>query len=165
MAAGKALRSILPRSAHAAWTPAADRQDPIAILEAQNAHRLQSLVPLRMGRMAASPFAFLRGGAAIMAADLAGTPRTGLDVMACGDMHLSNFGVFASAERNLIFAINDFDEVHPGPWEWDVKRLTASAAVAVHFSGGDCHQGREAAQGPCRAYAPLCPQGGAGNLV
>lgn len=146
MEAGKALRDTLSRKAHAIWEPAPDRQDPIAILEAQNAQRLARLVPVRMGRMAASPFAFLRGGAAIMAADLAGTPSTGLEVMACGDMHLSNFGVFASAERNLIFAINDFDEVHPGPWEWDLKRLAASAAVAVGFCGGDRRQGREAAE-------------------
>lgn len=153
LAAGKALRSAHPRRAHAVWEKPDDREDPIAILETQNARRVESLVPLRMGRMAASPFAFLRGGAAIMAADFARLPSTGLEVMACGDMHLGNFGVFASAERNLIFAINDFDEVHPGPWEWDLKRLAASAAVAVEFSGGDRHQGREAAEIVVRAYS------------
>ncbi len=152
LAAGRALRGKVPRKAHAEWAAGGDRQDPIAILQAQNAQRVAKLVPLRMGRMAASPFAFLRGGAAVMAADLAATPSTGLDVMACGDMHLSNFGVFASAERNLIFAINDFDEVHPGPWEWDLKRLAASAAVAVGFCGGGRRQGREAAERVVRAY-------------
>ena len=120
--AGKLLRRKVPRSDHAEYRPSSMRPDPIALLEAQNATRIQELVPVRMARMLASPFAFLRGAAAIMAADLANSPRTGLEVMACGDMHLLNFGVFASAERNLVFAINDFDEVHPGPWEWDVKR-------------------------------------------
>lgn len=153
LAAGKALRKSVPRSAHALWSAPENRPDPLAILEAQNAGRIASLVPLRMGRMASSAFAFLRGGAAIMAADLAPLPRTGLEVMACGDMHLSNFGVFASAERNLIFAINDFDEVHPGPWEWDLKRLAASATVAVGFMGGDRHQGREAAEAVTRSYS------------
>lgn len=153
LAAGKALRKRVPRGAHAEWSPAPDRQDPIAILKAQNATRIPALVPLRMGRMAATPFTFLRGGAAIMAADLATQPGTGLEVMACGDMHLSNFGVFASAERNLIFAINDFDEVHPGPWEWDLKRLAASAVAAVGFMGGDRHQSREAAETVVRSYS------------
>ncbi len=153
LAAGKALRKKLPRSAHALWSPAEDRRDPLDILAAQNANRVAALVPVRMGRMATSSFAFLRGGAAIMAADLATLPRTGLEVMACGDMHLSNFGVFASAERNLIFAINDFDEVHPGPWEWDLKRLAASAVVAVAFMGGDHRKGREAAEAVTRSYS------------
>ena len=120
---------------------------PVAILEAQNESRVQKLVPVRFARMLASPFAFLRGSAAVMAADLSTTPVTGMAVGACGDMPVSNFGVFASAERNLIFAINDFDEVHPGPWEWDLKRLAASAAVAVRFMGGD----RVAAEGAARA--------------
>lgn len=150
--AGKALRKMVPRSAHAAWKPAPRRKDPLAILRAQNATRMAELVPVRMQRMAASPFAFLRGGAAIMAGDLARTPVSGLDVMACGDMHVSNFGVFASAERNLIFAINDFDEVHPGPLEWDLKRLAASAAIAVEFSGGTKDHSREAAEIVVRAY-------------
>ena len=147
LAAGKALRERVPRAAHARFAKNPDRADPVAILERQNASRVQKLVPVRFARMLASPFAFLRGSAAVMAADLATTPVTGLTVNACGDMHLANFGVFASAERNLVFAINDFDEVHPGPWEWDLKRLAASAAVAARFMGGD----RDAAAGMARA--------------
>ena len=127
LAAGKARREKVPRTAHAAYERHADRPDPIAILEKQNATRIQKLVPVRFARMLASPFAFLRGSAAVMAGDLSNTPATGLFVNACGDMHVSNFGVFASAERNLVFAINDFDEIHPGPWEGDLKRLAASA--------------------------------------
>ena len=137
MAAGRAMRRAVPRSAHAAWAPGGGGRDPIAILETQNASRVPALVPIRMQRMAASPFGFLRGSAAVMASDLSTTPATGFHVMACGDMHISNFGMFASAERNLVFAINDFDEVHPGPWEWDLKRLAASAAVAALHVGGD----------------------------
>jgi uncharacterized protein (DUF2252 family) len=136
LAAGKALREKVPRTAHAAYK-AADRPDPVDILEQQNLERHQKLVPVRYARMLVSPFAFLRGSAAVMASDLSRTPLTGMAVGACGDMHVSNFGVYASAERNLVFAINDFDEIHPGPWEWDVKRLAASAAVAVRFMGGD----------------------------
>ena len=147
MQAGKALRTKVPRTSHASFEKAANRPDPVAILEEQNASRIQKLVPVRFARMLASPFAFLRGSAAVMAADLSTTPVTGMGVGACGDMHVSNFGVFASAERNLIFAINDFDEVHPGPWEWDIKRLAASAAVAVRFMGGD----RVAAEGAARS--------------
>jgi uncharacterized protein (DUF2252 family) len=152
-AAGKILRKTVPRSSHALYRPPPDRPDPVSVIEAQNASRIPALVPVRMGRMAASPFAFLRGSAAIMAADLAtATPATGLDVMACGDMHLANFGMFGSAERNLIFAINDFDEVHPGPWEWDLKRLAASAAVAAMFLGGDRVEAAAAAHSMVRAY-------------
>src|SRR5262249_52326936 len=108
--------------------------------------------PVRMARMAASPFGFLRGAAAVMAADLAPTPDTGLNVLACGDMHLANFGLFASAERNLIFAINDFDEVHPGPWEWDLKRLAASCAVATIFTGGDGREAQDVAWAAVQSY-------------
>jgi uncharacterized protein (DUF2252 family) len=147
MAAGKALRQKVPLLTHAEYRPSRRRPDPVGVLEAQNATRIKALVPVRMARMLASPFAFLRGSAAIMAGDLAKSPCTGLEVMACGDMHLMNFGLFASAERNLVFAINDFDEVHPGPWEWDVKRLAASAAVAATFVGGD----RSDAEGAARA--------------
>jgi uncharacterized protein (DUF2252 family) len=136
LAAGKALRDKLPRAEHARFDENRGRPDPVAILEKQNATRVQKLVPVRFARMLASPFAFLRGSAAVMAADLATTPVTGLQVSACGDMHVANFGVYASAERNLVFAINDFDEVHPAPWEWDIKRLAASAAVAARFMGG-----------------------------
>ncbi|TAJ92159.1 MAG: DUF2252 domain-containing protein [Reyranella sp.] len=152
MQAGKALRAQVPRASHARFEKASDRPDPVAILEAQNESRVQKLVPVRFARMLASPFAFLRGSAAVMTADLSTTPVTGMGVAACGDMHVSNFGVFASAERNLIFAINDFDEVHPGPWEWDLKRLAASAAVAVRFMGGDRVAAEEAAQAIVRSY-------------
>ncbi len=149
---GKALREQVPRGAHAKYAKRHDRPDPIDILERQNETRAQKLVPVRYARMLASPFAFLRGSAAVMASDLSGTPVTGLAVAACGDMHVSNFGVFASAERNLIFAINDFDEVFPGPWEWDLKRLAASAAVAVRFQGGDRAAAEAAARAAVKSY-------------
>jgi hypothetical protein len=129
-ATGRSLRSEAPRSSHANWAPGTDRPDPIALLEEQAADRVPELVPIRYGRMSASPFAFYRGAAYVMAADLATTPRSGLRVQLCGDAHLSNFGGFASAERQLLFDLNDFDETLPGPWEWDVKRLAASVAVA-----------------------------------
>ena len=151
-AAGKALRETVPRVNHARFERGAERPDPVAILEKQNETRVQKLVPVRYARMLASPFTFLRGSAAVMADDLSTTPVTGMQVAACGDMHVSNFGVYASAERNLIFAINDFDEVHPGPWEWDLKRLAASAAVAVRFMGGDKAQAEGAAQEIVRSY-------------
>lgn len=152
IAAGKALRKTTPRSRHAAYEPRADRPDPVAILEQQNETRVQKLVPVRYARMLASPFTFLRGSAAVMASDLSTTPVTGMTVAACGDMHVSNFGVYASAERNLIFSINDFDEVHPGPWEWDLKRLAASAAVAIRFMEGDKAEAQEAAHEVVRSY-------------
>src|SRR5690242_13496068 len=125
-ARGKAARAEAPRGSNAEWSPPADRRDPVAILEEQAETRLPELVPIRYGRMLTSPFAFFRGGAAIMAADLASTPNSGIRVQLCGDAHLSNFGGFASPERDLVFDINDFDETLPGPWEWDVKRLAAS---------------------------------------
>jgi uncharacterized protein (DUF2252 family) len=131
IAAGKALRDSVPRQSHADWDPPANRRDPIDILKASNQDRLAELVPIRYGRMLPSPFTFLRGSAGLMAADLATTPTTGLRVQACGDCHLLNFGLFATPERNLIFDINDFDETLPAPWEWDVKRLAVSFAVAV----------------------------------
>ncbi len=152
MANGKALRRNVPRSSHAEFRTARGRPDPVSVLETQNATRIKELVPVRMARMLTSPFAFLRGSAAIMAGDLANSPRTDLEVMACGDMHLMNFGLFASAERNLIFAINDFDEVLPGPWEWDLKRLAASAAVAALFLGGDRTDAEQAARAVVEAY-------------
>src|SRR6476469_9327039 len=130
VAQGKAARSVSPRSAHAGWEPASGREDPVAILERQAQTRLPELVPIRYGRMAASPFAFYRGAAAVMAADLATTPDSGLRVQACGDAHLSNFGAFAAPDRRLLFDLNDFDESLPGPWEWDLKRLAASFAIA-----------------------------------
>src|SRR5437764_9927383 len=119
---GKAARAEVPRSSHGRFEPAADRPDPVDLLEAQAATRVPELVPIRYGRMLVSPFTFYRGAAKIMAADLATTPNSGLTVQCCGDAHLSNFGVFASPERRLVFDINDFDETLPGPWEWDVKR-------------------------------------------
>jgi uncharacterized protein (DUF2252 family) len=151
-AEGKALRSKVPREAQAHFTPASHRPDPVGILESQNRARVEKLVPVRYARMLASPFAFLRGSAAVMAADLAALPTTAMYVNACGDMHVSNFGVFGSAERELIFAINDFDEVFPAPWEWDLKRLVASAAVAVRFMGGGKQQASEAAAETVRSY-------------
>ena len=152
LAAGKALREKVPRTGHASYPTNLDRADPIEILERQNQTRLPTLVPVRDARMLASPFAFLRGSAAVMAADLAATPTSGSPVAACGDMHVANFGVFASAERNLIFAINDFDEVYRGPWEWDLKRLAASAAVAARFQGGDRVVAEDAAREMVRSY-------------
>ena len=129
-ARGKSLRRAAPRSSHASWAPRPDRPDPIALLEEQAAERVPELVPIRYGRMSASPFAFYRGAAYVMASDLADLPHTGIRVQLCGDAHLGNFGAFASPERHLLFDLNDFDETLPGPWEWDVKRLAASVAVA-----------------------------------
>ncbi len=130
-ARGKALRAEVPRESHAAFDPPADRTDPISLLEEQAKTRVPDLVPVRYGRMMVSPFTYYRGAALPMAADLATTPATGLAVQACGDAHLSNFGVFGSPERRLMFDVNDFDETLPGPWEWDVKRLAASMEVAA----------------------------------
>jgi len=148
IAAGKKLREKFPRINQGDYKPAANRIDPVTILEEQAKTRLQELVPIRYARMLSSPFAFLRGSAAIMAADLATSERTGIIVQACGDMHVANFGVFASAERNLIFGINDFDETLPGPWEWDLKRLVASIVISGRFLGADeisCKEGVMAA--------------------
>ncbi len=131
VARGKAARAEVPRSSHAGFTVPRDRQDPVALLEGQGLTRVPELLPIRYGRMASSAFAFFRGAALPMASDLAHTPRSGLIVQACGDAHLANFGAFASPERNLVFDINDFDETAPGPWEWDVKRLTASLEIAA----------------------------------
>jgi uncharacterized protein (DUF2252 family) len=133
--AGKAARKAVPRSEHGDWAPAPDRRDPIALLERQARTRVPELVPIRHGRMLAGPFAFLRGSAVVMAADLAQTPTSGLRVQLCGDAHLSNFGLFASPDRRMVFDLNDFDETLPGPWEWDVKRLAASVAVAGRAFG------------------------------
>jgi uncharacterized protein (DUF2252 family) len=132
---GKSYRKQVPRSSHGEWAPAPDRPDPISLLQAQDKGRLQHLLPIKYGRMLASPFAFLRGSAVVMASDLAASPVTGLNVVLCGDAHLSNFGIFATPERNLVFDINDFDEAYPGPWEWDLKRLAASAVVAGRENG------------------------------
>ena len=134
-ARGKAARKAVSPSSHAGWKPAADRPDSIALLEEQNARREPDLVPVRHGRMMVSPFTFYRGAARIMAADLKDTPRAGLTAQLCGDAHLSNFGVFASPERELLFDLNDFDETLPGPFEYDVARLAASFAIAARNNG------------------------------
>jgi len=151
-AAGKTLRSQTPRTSHAGWSPSTDRVDPIDLLEGQNRSRVTDLVPIRFGRMMTSPFAFLRGSALVMARDLARTASTGITVQACGDAHLLNYGIFGTQERNLVFGINDFDETYPGAWEWDVKRLTASAVVAARFIGASESQAAEAARSAVRSY-------------
>src|SRR5690348_5690197 len=130
-AKGKAARTAAPRFSHAAFHPGADRPDPVALLEEQAKTRVPELVPVRWGRMLVSPFSYYRGAALPMASDLARTPVSGLAVQACGDAHLSNFGIFGSPERRLVFDVNDFDETLPGPWEWDVKRLAVSLEVAA----------------------------------
>jgi uncharacterized protein (DUF2252 family) len=135
VAIGKSARADVPRSRHAEFDPPPDRPDPIAVLQEQAATRVPELVPIRYGRMLVSPFAFYRGAARIMASDLAQSPTSGIRVQLCGDAHLSNFGVFASPERRLMFDLNDFDETLPGPWEWDVKRLAASIVVAGRDNG------------------------------
>jgi uncharacterized protein (DUF2252 family) len=135
IARGKAARAAVPRSSHGVFEPSSDRSDPVGLLEQQAATRVPELVPIRHGRMLVSPFTFYRGAAKIMAADLATTPVSGVTVQCCGDAHLSNFGVFASPERRLVFDINDFDETHPGPWEWDVKRLLTSMLIAARDNG------------------------------
>jgi uncharacterized protein (DUF2252 family) len=151
-ARGKAARSGAPRSSHAAWEPGEDREDPVAILERQAATRVPQLIPIRYGRMATSPFAFFRGAAAVMSADLDRTPVSGLQVQACGDAHLANFGAFAAPDRRLVFDLNDFDETLPGPWEWDVKRLVASFAIAGRENGFDAEQRRPALLEAVRSY-------------
>jgi uncharacterized protein (DUF2252 family) len=135
VARGKAARQEVPRESHAIFEPSGNRPDPIKLLQSQATTRVKELVPIRYGRMLVSPFTFYRGAALIMAADLDSTPNSGLRVQTCGDAHLSNFGVFASPERRQVFDINDFDETLPGPWEWDVKRLTASLVVAGRNNG------------------------------
>ena len=151
-ARGKAARAVTPRSGHGEWEPASDRADPVELLEAQAASRVRELVPIRYGRMLVSPFTFFRGAAYLMAADLAGAPRTGLDVQLCGDAHLSNFGVFGAPDRRLVFSINDFDETLPGPFEWDVKRLVASFAVAGRDRGFDAKQRQSINRAVTRSY-------------
>ncbi len=142
-ARGKAARAEVPRDSHTAFEPPPDRPDPIGLLEQQAKTRVPELVPVRWGRMSVSPFTYFRGAALPMASDLAATPVSGLAVQACGDAHLSNFGIFGSAERRLVFDVNDFDETLPGPWEWDVKRLAASLEVAARGNGFSAKQRRE----------------------
>ena len=149
---GKAARAGAPRSVHGEWAPASDRRDPVELLEEQAATRVPELVPIRYGRMLVSPFTFFRGAAYPMAADLAHAPRTGLDVQLCGDAHLSNFGAFAAPDRRLIFSVNDLDETLPGPFEWDVKRLVASFAVAGRDRGFDAKQRTSINTTVTRAY-------------
>src|SRR3954454_22689502 len=151
-ARGKAARAAVPRSSHARWEPAPGPRDPVAVLEAQALTRVPELVPIRYGRMLVSPFTFYRGAAALMAGDLAGSPRTGLRVHLCGDAHLSNFGAFAAPDRRLIFGVNDFDETHPGPFEWDVKRLAASFAVAGRDRGFDAKERQTVSVAVGRSY-------------
>jgi uncharacterized protein (DUF2252 family) len=151
-ARGKAARKAVSPSSHAGWKPAADRPDPIALLEEQNARREPDLVPVRHGRMMVSPFTFYRGAARIMAADLKDTPRAGLMTQLCGDAHLSNFGVFASPERALLFDLNDFDETLPGPFEYDVARLAASFTIAARNNGFSQEDERTATRAVVRAY-------------
>src|SRR5512136_2291035 len=152
MARGKALRERCSRKAQAEWKPPTKRADPIGLLIENSRGRIEDLIPIRYGRMLANPFAFYRGAAAIMASDLSHTPSTGLMLQACGDCHLVNFGGFATAERKVIFDINDFDETSIAPWEWDVKRLTTSFVIAGRsngFSAADC---REAAYRVAQNY-------------
>ncbi len=149
---GRAARKAAPRGSHGEWTPAADRPDPILLLEQQAETRVPELVPMRYGRMLVSPFAFYRGAAAIMAADLAATPASGYRVQTCGDAHLSNFGIFGTPERKFIFDMNDFDETLPAPWEWDVKRLAASFAVAGREGGLSRKQRARAVAATVQSY-------------
>ena len=149
---GKVIRAEVPRSSHADWAPASGSRDPVALLEEQAKTRVPELVPIRYGRMLVSAFTFFRGAAYIMAADLADAPRTGLEVQLCGDAHLSNFGAFAAPDRRLVFSLNDFDETLPGPFEWDVKRLVASFAVAGRDRDFSAKQRRPINLAVVRAY-------------
>lgn len=149
---GKSLRDKLPRNTHADWQPPANRRHPIDILEESNQDRLPELISIRYGRMIRSPFTFLRGSAALMAYDLASMPNIGVRVQACGDCHLLNFGLFATPERNLVFDLNDFDETHPAPWEWDIKRLAVSFVIAGRDFKLTDDESREAAIECVRSY-------------
>ena len=149
---GRQASDRTPPSSHSGWQPAADRPDPVALIEEQDADREQDLVPVRHGRMAVSPFTFYRGGAKIMAADLKDTPVAGLNAQLCGDAHLSNFGLFASPERRLLFDLNDFDETLPGPFEYDVKRMAASFTIAARNNGFSKADTRAATQASVTAY-------------
>jgi uncharacterized protein (DUF2252 family) len=152
IARGKAARRIAPRSSHSVFAATPDRFDPIALIEEQSETRIPDLVPIRYGRMLASPFTFYRGGALIMASDLAHTPTSGITVQLCGDAHVSNFGLFATPERRMIFDINDFDETLPGPWEWDLKRLSASFEVMGRDRGFSASDRREVVMAGVREY-------------
>ena len=154
-AAGKALRTKAPRTSHGEWSSAADRPDPISLLEESSRSRVQELVPIRYGRMSLSPFAFLRGSAVVMASDLARTPISGIKVQICGDAHVSNFGFYATPERDLAFDVNDFDETLPGPWEWDLKRLAASIVVAGRQNGYTAQENRQSVVSSIQEYRTL----------
>jgi uncharacterized protein (DUF2252 family) len=152
LAAGKALREVVPRASHENWEPNSDRPDPVTLLEQSDQGRLANLIPIRYQRMTDSPFAFFRGSAVVMAADLATTPITGIRVQASGDCHLLNFGGYATPERNIVFDLNDFDETLPAAWEWDIKRLATSFVIAgrhIHLSDKDCEA---AARESVRSY-------------
>ncbi|MEU8516560.1 DUF2252 domain-containing protein [Kitasatospora sp. NPDC048722] len=151
-AIGKAARARVPRSSHADFEPSKRRVDPLEILERQAAVRVEELVPIRRSRMTESPFRYYRGAAAPMAADLANTPVTGIRVQLCGDAHVLNFGLFASPERHLVFDVNDFDETLPGPWEWDVKRLAASLAIAGRENGFTDQERADVISAAVRSY-------------
>ncbi len=162
---GKAARAEVPRESHATWSPPADRADPVALLEEQGKARVPDLVPVRYGRMMETPFTYYRGAALPMASDLAHTPSTGLIVQACGDAHLSNFGIFGSAERKLVFDVNDFDETLPAPWEWDVKRLAASLEVAARESNFSAKDRKKIQLATAARYRTAMRQfAGLGNL-
>ena len=149
---GKALRKVVSRSAQGTWEPPSDRPDPVEILQEADLGRLPHLLPIRYGRMLASPFAFFRSAAAVMASDLASTPNTGIRVQAGGDAHVGNFGAFATPDRNVTFDLHSFDETLPAPWEWDVKRLVASFAVAGRELGFDAKSRRTAVLTVAREY-------------
>jgi uncharacterized protein (DUF2252 family) len=149
---GRALRARVPRRSHGGWRPPADRLDPVEVLIRTNDGRVPELVPVRHDRMAESPFAYYRGAPAMMAADLSSTPASGVTLQICGDAHLLNFGSFATPERNLVFDVNDFDETQTGPWEWDLKRLTASLVIAARTAGMSEEDGRTAVLSCSDAY-------------
>jgi uncharacterized protein (DUF2252 family) len=149
---GREARRSVPRSAHSDWSPAGNRPDPVTLLAAQAVSRVQELVPIRYGRMLVSPFTFYRGAAALMAADLAATPHTGIVVQVCGDAHISNFGAFAAPDRRLVFSPNDFDETLPGPWEWDVKRMAASVEIGGRDVGISARRRQRIVMGCVREY-------------
>ncbi|MEW1905824.1 DUF2252 domain-containing protein [Streptomyces sp. NPDC086147] len=165
-ALGKAARAAVPRSSHAEFSPGPKRPDPLEIIERQSATRLPELVPIRYGRMSESPFRFYRGAAAIMASDLANTPKTGLRTQLCGDAHMLNFRLLASPERRLMFDINDFDETLPGPWEWDVKRLAASLVIAGRANGFSAKERARIVRTTVRSYREsMRAFAGIGNLA
>ncbi|MFD9463280.1 DUF2252 domain-containing protein [Streptomyces sp. NPDC060027] len=164
-ALGKAARSAVPRSRHADFVPSAKRTDPVDVVEGQSATRVPELVPIRYGRMTESPFRFYRGAAAIMAGDLADTPRSGIRAQLCGDAHLLNFRLLASPERRMMFDINDFDETLPGPWEWDVKRLSTSFVIAGRANGFSTKERADIVRATVRSYREWIRRfAGLGNL-